>query len=291
MRPAVLAMSAAASLGLVAAEPDRVALEAVLARAGERVAQFFARAQSLVFLETVRLMPLSPTWSSDGPTRTVESELRVSWEPDEHGQPPAEAQVVRHLLRVNGHPPRANDWHNCTAPEQQTAEPQPLSLLLPAKRNDYAFTLAGRGRVDRREAIMVDYRLLAPVRAASRMVEGRDDCVRYDFEGGLRGRIWIDEETYEVLRLDQSLIGMIDIPLPREATRRPDSPTRFTLERWDTTIRFRRVTFADPDETLLLPATMISLRVTRGSAQPRLRTSVEYTDYRRFLTSGRVIPR
>ena len=62
------------------------------------------------------------------------------------------------------------------------------------------------------------------------------------------------------------------------------------MERWDTTIRFKAVRFSDPDETLMLPVSSTSLRITRGAGQPRLRTVVEYTDYRRFLTGGRVVP-
>ena len=118
-------------------------------------------------------------------------------------------------------------------------------------------------------AILVDYRHVARATVTSSIVEGRDDCVSWDFEGGLRGRLWIDEETHEVLRLDQHLAGLVDIPLPREVTRWPGRAMSFTLERWDTTIRFRRVTFTDPDETLTLPVSMTSMRIVRGSGNPR----------------------
>ena len=121
------------------------------------------------------------------------------------------------------------------------------------------------------------------------MVEGRDDCVSFDLDGGMRGRIWIDTETFDVLRLDQGLIGMVDIPLPRIVTRRPGSDLRWTLERWDTTMRFTPVTFSSPDETLVLPSSLTSLRIARGSGQPRLRTTTDYKNYRRFLTGGRVV--
>jgi hypothetical protein len=35
----------------------------------------------------------------------------------------------------------------------------------------------------------------------------------------MRGRIWIDAETHDVLRLDRSINGLIEIPLPKKATR------------------------------------------------------------------------
>jgi len=287
MRVAVLLLSLAASLA--AQQPDGATLDAILARAGERVQEFFARAQSLVCLETVRLMPLSASWGAVGNTRTVESELRLSWEDDASGVPAAEASVLRQLLRVNGRPPRGNDLDNCTEPEQESQQTQPLSLLLPGNRHEYRFTLAGRGRADDRAAILVDYRHVARASATSSAVDGRDDCVSWDFEGGLRGRLWIDDETHEVLRLDQHLVGLVDIPLPREVTRWPGRAMSFTLERWDTTIRFRRVTFTEPDETLTLPVSMTSMRIVRGSGNPRLRTTTEYSNYRRFLTAGRIV--
>ncbi len=62
------------------------------------------------------------------------------------------------------------------------------------------------------------------------------------------------------------------------------------MERWDTSIRFKPVTFQDPEETLILPASATSLRITRGSGSPRLRTSTQYSSYRRFITGARIVP-
>jgi hypothetical protein len=240
--------------------------------------------------EVVRLQSLTSSWATEGLGRTVESELRLSWEaPTEDETPATEAQTLRRLLKVNGREPRKNDWNNCTSPEQQSSEPQPLSLLLPGKRADYAFTLAGPTRLDGRDAVMIDYRLLTDVSVQSETVNGRDDCISFQLEGGLRGRLWIDAETFDVLRLDQRLSEMVEIPLPREVTRRSSSPRSWTMERWDTSIRFKPVTFENPDETLVLPASLSSLRVTRGSGTPRLRTMTDYKNYQRFLTAGRVV--
>ncbi len=81
---------------------------------------------------------------------------------------------------------------------------------------------------------------------------------------------------------------MVEIPLPKRATR-GNAPTRWTIERMDTSIRFKPVAFSDPDETLVLPATVSSLRMTRGSGTPRLRTMTDYTKYQRFFTGARVV--
>ena len=156
-----LALLLSLSSGVVVASQDATSdLAALLHRAGERVERYFARAQSIVCLEVVQWLPLNPSLGSDGMGRTMESELRLSWAPGEHGAPSTEAQTIRQLLRVNGREPRKNDWRNCTDPEQQTNEPHSLSMLLAGRRGDYEFKFAGRTRLADRDAAMVDYKVL-----------------------------------------------------------------------------------------------------------------------------------
>ncbi len=121
------------------------------------------------------------------------------------------------------------------------------------------------------------------------LVEGNENCLSFSLDGGMRGRVWIDPVTYDVLRLDQRLAGLVEIPLPRPWQRRSSGDGRWTMERWDSSIRFKPVSFTDPDETLILPVSISSLRVTRGSGTPRLRTTTSYTSYQRFLTGGRIV--
>lgn len=266
-----------------AASPD---LAVVLQRVGERVEQYFARAQSIVCVEIVGLMPVDTGGYVRG--RTVESELRLSWQPTDETPVPIEARTLRQVIRVNGHAPRKNDHDNCTSPEQNSSEVQPLSLLLPQQRHEYSFKLAGAARVDNRAAILIDFRMVEKPSVTVEMVNGKEDCISYALDGGMRGRIWIDAETFDVLRMDQGLIGLVDIPLPRKVASRGRWPS-WTMERWDTSIRFKPVTFQDPEETLVLPASSTSFRITRGAGTPRLRTSTQYSSYRRFITGARII--
>ena len=274
---------------LISAAQGAPDLETTLARAAERVAEDFARAQSLVCLEIVHLQPLGSGLTADGIGRTVESELRLSWDPaGEDGG--TEALTRREVIRVNGRRPRKDDHRRCTTPEQEDTETQPLSMLLPAQRGDYEFKPAGMDRIDNRPAIRLDFRLLTKVTVETSMVEGVDDCISYDVNGGRRGRLWIDAETFDVLRIDERLAGLVEVPLPREAARHPGAQRFWTLERWDSTMRFKRHTFADPEETLVLPVSSTTMTITRGSGTPRLRTVTEYKSYKRFLTGGRVVP-
>jgi hypothetical protein len=269
------------------APPD---LDATLAQAAARVEEFFTRAQSLVVTESVYHQPLSFGLSGDGPGRSIESELRLSWTPDADGDAATEAQTLRLVTKVNGRKPRANDPRNCTAPEQHDTETQVLSMLLPGQRDDYTWRLAGRGKIDGRTAILVDFHEKRSIEVTDvHVLETNDDCISYNIEGGMRGRVWVDAESYDVLRMDHHLGGQVDVELPRRLRNRAGVNPTWTVERIDTTYRFKRVRFENPDETLVLPVSSNSLRITRGAGTPRLRINTEYKHYRRFMTGGRII--
>jgi hypothetical protein len=272
------------------AQDGPATLPEILRRAGDRVEQFFTRAQSLVCQEVVRLQPLAFGLSADGFGRTVESELRVAWDPGTGDGGAVEARTMRAVVKVNGQQPRRNDRNNCTTPEQQDTETQPLSMLLPTQRGDYTWTLATPAHTDGRAALRIDYRMKSKVQVEVHEVEGKPDCISFDIKGGMHGRVWIDAETYDVLRLDQSLDGPVDIPLPKTVVRRSSGPGRWTADRMDTSIRFKRVSFADPEETLTLPVSSSTLQIVHGAGTPRLRTSTTYTNYKRFMTGGRIVP-
>jgi hypothetical protein len=288
---AIVAIGVFGGVAVSAQAPARLELATLLHSAGEKVEQYFARAQSLVCLETVRLQPLTSGLTAEGFARTVESELRLSWDPFNHSEEAPEARTLRQVLRVNGRPPRKKDHQACTTPEQNDTETQPLSMLLAEQRQQYVFALGKPSKVDGRVAIVVDYELRKEPKVAVSEVEGQEDCISYDVDGGFRGRIWLDPDSHEVMRLDQGLIGLVEIPMPRSLLRRAGLVNdRWVMERWDTTIRFKSVRFQEPEETIMLPVMLTSLRVTRGAGMPRLRTITEYSGYKRFLTGGRVVP-
>jgi hypothetical protein len=61
-----------------------------------------------------------------------------------------------------------------------------------------------------------------------------------------------------------------------------------TIVRDDLTIRYKKVAFSDPDELLLVPESIHSFSVLRGGLQST-RRSQTFTDYKRFVTGGRVV--
>lgn len=282
---AVVGLLAGATTGVHAYDD---ALADTLQRATARVEEFLVRAQSLVCTEKVFVQYLDAALNGGTPGRTIESELRLSWPPDDEGGN-KEAQARRRVLKVNGRTPRANDRSNCTTPERNETSPQPLALLLASERHKYAFELGRPGRQGGRAAVIVDFKEVAKATGEVISNDTEGDCLTLNFDGGTRGRLWLDAETMEVLRMDQHLT-YVTLKMPEVLRRRLGGGNDAMLDRYDTSITFKRVTFTEPDETLLLPATTTTLMVTRGSANFRQRTTTSYSGYKRFVTGGRIVP-
>jgi hypothetical protein len=253
-----------------------------VARVGDYVERYYARAQSIIVDENVAIQPLGPDLRYDGFARRLTYELRVEWNPDADNDD-SPAKVTRQLITVNGRPPKPNQEPECLDP--RSTSPEPLAFLLPERREKFVFKAAGLGRVGGREAVMIDYRSVKPEEPK---VEWKEECVSIDLPGRARGRIWADPETSEILRLDEGMIGLVDIKVPHKQ-QRPGGPTYMTIERADSTIRYRRVSFTDPDEILLLPGSIETTTVVRNSGSPRTRITQTFTNYRRFVTGSRLV--
>jgi hypothetical protein len=259
-----------------------VSPDAAVDRVGDYVERYYARAQSIVVDENVNIQPLSLDLRSDGFARRLTYELRVEWNPGATDED-SPAKVTRQLLAINGRPPRAGQEPQCLDP--RSTSPEPLAFLLPDRRVKFAFKTAGLGRVGDRTAMMIDYRSVKP---EDPKVEWKEECVSIDLPGRARGRIWVDPETSEILRLDEGIVGLVDIPVPAKQQRMGGSMF-MTIERADSSIRYRRVSFTDPDETLVLPSSIDTLTVVKNSGSPRTRISQAFTNYRRFVTGSRIV--
>ena len=262
-------------------------VDELLARVSERVAAFYKRAQSVICIETSTVQPIDFRYSAEGFARTVESELRVEADDDADG----EVTVVREVRKVNGRAPREkdrNDRAGCTDPTPLSTEP--LAFLLPAHRSEYQFKSAGLGRDRNRPAFRIDF---ASVNRKSNpeLIEdkaGHDDC--FDWSGHIasNGRIWVDANTYDVLRVERTLGGPVDVRVPLPIQRRYNLDRFVVIQREDTTVRYRTVAFTDPDDVLLLPESVESFIVVRGGLQST-RRSQTYSGYRRFVGDARVV--
>jgi hypothetical protein len=284
---------AAGALWLVASErgvisstvlgaSQSIAPDHTIARLSDYVEQYYTRAQSIVANESVTVHQMRRDLTVEGFARRLVYELRIEWDPSVSGDE-SPAKVTRQLLTVNGKPPRKGDEPECTDP--RSVSPEPLAFLLPDRRHKFAFTSAGVGRVDRRDMLMVDFRSLEQ---GEPKVEWTDKCITVDVVGRARGRVWADPETAAIVRLDEQLTGMVDFPVPRKH-QRVNGALYMTLERSATSIRYRPVKFSDPDETLMLPAEIISSWMFRAPGSVGTRVTQSFSNYRRFVTAGRII--
>lgn len=276
--------------GVTATAQTPTDVQTVLRLVAERLDQYYKHAQNVVFSEKKTMQPVASDFSPVGFARTTEYELRV--EADEaQGDGTSEAKILRQLLRVNGRPPREKDKKDrsgCT--DENPLSDEPLSFLLPAHRGDYAFVLAGRGKGKDQNTLMVDF-ASTKVEGKGEIIEdpeGRPDCFSVTMPVGLKGRVWVDAASYDVVRVEQRITGMGDLPVPFKLARRHNLADRIILERNDRTIRYKLVAFHDPEETMLLPESIDTLRIYRSAMQSS-RTRQLFSDYRRFVTGARIV--
>lgn len=283
---AALAAGLALTIVAAAGAQSQPNLDELLIRVGDRIAEFYNRAKNIVCIERSTVQPVDLSHSTVGFPRTVESELHV-----ESGVAPGEAVFVRNVRKVNGRAPRPQDNKDragCTDPNPLTSAP--LAFLLARHRSDYQFTPAGIGNDRNRPAYLVDF---ASVNRRSTPVliedpNGHDDCFDWSGHIAVKGRIWVDADTDDVLRVDRWLLGPVDVNVPVLLARRYRFDRWIALMRDDLTIRYHAVAFSDPDEVLLLPESITSLTMIRGGLQST-RRSQTFSDYKRFITKGKVV--
>jgi hypothetical protein len=270
------------------APPD---IDTLLERVSARIADYYKRAQSLVCTEKTTVQPLANGLTPSGFTRTVESELRVEPDVVDGDGSATTASFARQLVKINGKVPRERDKKDragCTDPNPLSDEP--LAFLLPANREGYRFTTGGFGKGKDRGALIIEF-TAANTDGEGKLVEderGHEGCFNISIPTPTRGRIWVDALSFQVLRLERHLAGIGELRVGFALQRKHNLPNYMTIERYDTAIRYRPITFTDPDEAMLLPESIETLVVWRNGMESTRRRQ-EYSDYRRFLTAGRIV--
>jgi hypothetical protein len=285
LRGALVLALAAVTITGAQAQPD---VEELLVRVGGRVAEFYKRASNVICIETSTVQPVDLGYSPYGFVRTVESELRLE---ADNGQASGEAAIVRKIRKVNGRVPRENDKKDragCTDPNPLSSEP--LAFLLPAHRSEYQFRAAKITKDRDRTALVIDFASVDR-RSHPELIEdpgGHDDC--FDWSGHIasRGRVWVDAENYDVVRVERGLGGPVDVKVPLLIQRRHHLDGWVVIIRDDVTIRYKTVAFSEPDEVLLLPESINSFTMVRGGLESTRRTQT-FSDYKRFVAGGRVL--
>jgi len=247
----------------------------LVVRAGAYVERYYDRAQSLLATEVIVVSPLERDMDHDGYRWQMTNEVRF-----EAGSAAAPPRITRRLLTAKTPalgPPFQND---CL--ESTSFSVDPLALLLPAQRAKFRFST---GRTETLGGIRTQRIDFNPLVREPADVYWQGKCGIIRSVGSTRGRVWVDPVNGEVHRYHDELPDAVSLPGPPDR----NAPRSFTLQRFDTTVDYKRFAFTEPEETLLLPARVESVSAVHGSGVPRIRIVRTFSDYRRFLGSGRLV--
>jgi hypothetical protein len=273
------------------AAQGRPDVDALLERVGQKIEDYYRRAQNVICTERTSVQPVGHDYAPSGFARITESELHVETDATADGDGMMGANIMRRLLKVNGRPPREKDQkarEGCT--DGNPISPEPLAFLLPAHRSEYTFVSSGFGKGKDRNTLVIDYTSAKP-EGKGELTEdprGHEGCFQWSVPAVTKGRVWIDAQTFEVVRIEERLAGLADISVPWKLQRKHNLANSITLERHDTTINYKRVVFQDPDEAMLLPQSIDTLMVVRGGLES-VRRRQAFSDYRRFVTGARLV--
>jgi len=199
--------------------------------------------------------------------------------------------VTRTLKSVDGKPTEQNKLpqrSKCVDTNPQPAYADPLTFLLPKNQSNFIFSYEGEADLQGlRTAVVII--TTPPVSEPVKIVD-KGDCFRLSRGLQRQGKIWIDLNTYDVLQLQWQLAESFRGKIPAGVAKfgifpvfRPSK--ELSYEKADTTIRFRPLTFQNPEQTLLLPRSSESTWILKGARIAGFRTATDYTRYRRFITS------
>ena len=268
--------------GATLAQEPHFDLEATLARVGAQLERRYQRSQRIVSTELVWVRSFSHDMRTHESPRRLEFDRRVEWGTSEEDGVPT-VRVFRELRSVNGREPQQRDLDACLTPLLETEDP--LSVLLPVRQPEFTFSLGDLDRVDGRQLARLDY---VPLEEGPAEVTWDEECVSISLPGRSRGEAWVDVESGDVLRLDERLTRRFEFREPRDRPRA--RPGWNVLERDNVSIRYQRVTFENPAETLMLPRSIDRSWTLRGSGfVPRYYRSQQFSNHRRFVTGGRLV--
>jgi hypothetical protein len=263
----------AAGTGAPSAQPDEMTM--ILGSLADRTRQYYERFISIICTETVHHQDLRFNLAPTGKPRVTVYELSVSR--DQRSQKESDFRVERTLQTVNGRPARKHQQPACTDPKTGTLEP--LGFLLAANQKQFRFTLAGAAAGGPLGTRALDFIRTPPEQVR---ITWTSNCFEAN-GGGQEGRVWFDPVTFDVLQVDVRLAKPFLVPMAAGSF---GLQPAIRVERSEATLRFARVNFTQPDETVLLPESIDTLHALRGVASQRI--SQKLSNFRRFLSESSI---
>src|SRR5215204_1656101 len=259
----------------------------ILDKVGEGVAQYEAELYRIAFTETLRQEELredmTPKKSEEIVFDTIVSREALSDKGDDYYP-----LTVRRVRTIDGKPAKRARMRDTEA----FAGVSKLRFLLPKYRNDFRFTLEGEERLEGRAAYRI--RMLHPGEGPPR-VEWENGIIGWSFSvfAPTVTFLWVDAETYDVLRSESHLAEPFAFESPRTISAGPfgrfGPSRRLKFKVNDLAVNFRRERFKDPEQTLLVPFAAEWTRVVEGASKPRTRATLRFSNYRRYRSDVKII--
>lgn len=276
---------------------DAEQLKVLIEKIGRQVQKNLNSMFGVAFAESVRQQQLKADASPKGkPTNFIyESVVINTAHAKEIGAEDYRPIFTRTLKSIDGKPVEKQfpiEDSKCEETNPQTAYDNPLGFLLPKNQPDYLFSDGGETDFEGRKSIVI---LVAekPVSEPLSIVE-KDDCLLLSRPLRMKGEIWIDRETLDIVQIQWRQAETFSATIPKKVIKsgiisqvRPK--TTISYDKQDFTIRFRAVKFQNPQQTLFLPYFSESVWLTGGVKLAGMRTTVEYTRYRLFNTNVELI--
>jgi hypothetical protein len=257
-------------------------LERILDRVGEGVARYQTGLFSIAFNETLRREELregmTAKRSKEFVFETVVLREELSAEEEDYYPLP-----VRRLKTIDGKPSKKR-----LGPEVNYFVSS-LGFLLPKHRGLFQFTFDGEVTEAGRRLYRI--RMLSPGEGEPRVEwQRRVVGLRFRVVAPLVYTIWVDAETFDVLRLESHLAAPFEFDGPRAFGFGRFGPSRhFKYAAQDYFVSFRRRQFKDPEQTLLVPDSAEWVTVIEGASKPRTRATLRFSNYQRFRSDVKVI--
>lgn len=275
-------------------ETDTARLSVLLERIGKRVQENLDSMLSVAFTESIRMQELKDDLSAKGKQKHFLYESIVTNRPVSANAANYQPTFTRKLKSIDGKPVKGEisvEDSRCEETSPQSAYENPLGFLLPKNQPNYIFSYGGEADIDAHKAIVIHV-AEKPVSEPLAIVE-KDDCLFLSRPLQIKGRIWVNSENYDVIQTQWEQAENFSAVLPKKTVKIGIIPlirptVTISYDRQDFTIRFRRVKFEAPEQTLLLPYFSESVWITKGMKLAGMRTIVEYTRYRLFKINVKV---
>lgn len=263
------------------AADGRLAL--ILKRVGESVERYHAGMFSVRFTETVRHDELKEDLKTPKKTREQVYDSVILREELSEIEGDYVAVTTRRLVTVDGKPRKKGG-----ETKETSVYGEFLNILLPRYQKLNSLSLEGEETLDGRGAFVLVLR--RPGEGEPR-VEWKGS--RFRVVAPTRTRIWVDADNYDVMQIESDLVAPFEFESPGLIGAGPFGrfgPTkRLRYAREYSRVRFRRVQFKEPEQTLLLPESAEWLKVIEGASRPRTRTRIAFSDYRRFVSGVKIV--